>query len=132
MAENINLKPITDVPAVEELPDGATVLINDNGAAKQIPANKIVAEPVEQTEYMQVKINVDTDTPTCDKTFDEIKAASDNGKVIIFYVFEGGLEMRRTNIYNVEFGGSTDAIIAMFMNFPFILINSDGTIQIQN
>lgn len=37
----MNLKPINEVPEVETLQEGDKILINSNGAAKQIAANKL-------------------------------------------------------------------------------------------
>lgn len=126
MAENTNLKPITDVPAVEELPEGATVLLNDNGAAKQILAEKIVAEPM----IVKISNDIEPGTITCDKTFEEIKAASDAGKTIIFLVFGGGQELARSNVYNITFSGGEAIILVMFIDLGLVQIRSDGTIRI--
>lgn len=38
---SINVKPINEVPEIETLSDGDKLLVNNNGAAKQIDASKV-------------------------------------------------------------------------------------------
>lgn len=124
MAENINLKPITDVPAVEELPEGATVLLNDNGTAKQIPAGKIVAELT--AEPMLVTLTaLESSGYTSDKTYDEIKTAMDNNNILLFSVIAGNQEVARSNSWCYIAPGGI--IIDFIMNK--IAFSSDGTIN---
>lgn len=37
----LDFKKLAEVTSIEELPEGVNVLINDNGAVKQVPANKV-------------------------------------------------------------------------------------------
>lgn len=104
MSENRNLKSITEVPILENLPEGAAVLINDGGAAKQIPAEKIIPERLMVTITVVPPVSEDSDmTFSSDRTYAEVKEAYDSGKNIVFVIkaeYDGKICENRTNMYN--------------------------------
>lgn len=66
-----NLKNITDVPMAESA-DGLNLIVNDNGAAKQMPANKLSSCVVTFSRNGE-------ESWVADKTFNEIKEAVESG-----------------------------------------------------
>lgn len=89
----VNLKNITDVP-VAEFAEGLNLIVNDNGAAKQISANMLssINDKVSALEAavtaltpIVVRINGQNDVaPTIDKSFSEIVAHLQNGRKVEF------------------------------------------------
>lgn len=91
----VNLKNITDVPMAESA-EGLNLIVNDNGVAKQIPANmlsdinaKVSALEAAVDALTPIVVNVTgngKEAPVVDKTFDEILALLQSGNRVEFHV----------------------------------------------
>lgn len=95
---SINFKPINEVPEVESLSEGDKLLVNSNGAAKQIDASKVggsgggggvfYAGPGENENGLTFMVFADKEL-TKTMTFAEGMAVFESGPVVISVSFEG-------------------------------------------
>lgn len=105
-----NLKNITDLPIAESA-EGVNLIVNDNGAAKQIAANSVVGKVktingVEPDENGNVEIDIPEgfsgnsydmvinggDITATDGIFDAIVSSFDNQKTVNVNVWEKGTD----------------------------------------
>lgn len=85
-----DFKSITEVTTVDNLPEGANVIINDGGVAKQVSLEKLISDIMAKEQFV---VNI-TITPnnsnsasySADKTYQELKESYDSGKDIIFII----------------------------------------------
>lgn len=63
----MNLKPINEVPEIESLQEGDKILINSNGAAKQVAASKVGGLPTGGEPHQQLVTDKDGNTMWEDK-----------------------------------------------------------------
>lgn len=100
----VTYKKLVDVEQIDALNDAATVFINDNGATKQVSANKFGAVktvngigPDENGDIavggaFEITFNTADDTTfTANKTFSELLTAAQNGQTIIAKLVTEGI-----------------------------------------
>lgn len=108
----ITYKNITDVEVLNEMPEGATALVNDGGELKQVGLDKFNKK--ELAERVVVFRYENYDNPTCNLTFEEFDTLWTQQKIVGFTRIHDGdlLLQERVEIFmsddhytfNVDYG----------------------------
>lgn len=135
-----DFKKLAEVETLTEVPEGATVLAEVGGQVKRIPGEGLGGGGFTAVFTM----DMDTQTVTCDKTFEECVEAFNKREIIGVLASpeeEQGSNSYLTQIVNsssVQFGYSKEGettvplgLVFTFTNVGQILYMADGTIQAQ-
>lgn len=130
-----DFKSITEVTTVDNLPEGANVIINDGGVAKQVSLEKLISDIMAKEQFVvniTITPNSNSASYSADKTYQELKESYDSGKDIIFIINDlTTASFWRTRRYAyAKFHSSMDGDNAMNDVIGFFVEDSGGWISI--
>lgn len=130
-----DFKSITEVTTVDNLPEGANVIINDGGVAKQVSLEKLISDIMAKEQFVvniTITPNSNSASYSADKTYQELKESYDSGKDIIFIINNlATASFWRTRRYAyAKFHSSMDGDNAMNDAIGFFIEDSEGWISI--
>lgn len=83
----ITYKNITDVEVLNEMPEGATALVIDDGELKQVGLDKFNKKEIAE-RVVVFRYDDNYDNPTCNLTFEEFDVLQTQQKIVGFTIIE--------------------------------------------